>query len=84
MEWGQFAILMLTMIGGIFTFYKFTKSEIETLNQYHRDDQSIMVENMRMMDEKWERLFVRMDDKLIMMDDKWERLFERLLLKDTK
>ena len=58
----QTLTIIATLIGAVFVFYRLTRDEI-----------SVMREDMRRIDERWEK-----------MDLKWERLFERLLIQDQQ
>jgi hypothetical protein len=60
MEWFQYITLMGTIIAAAFAFYKLTAERIDNLEDYHREDLKKMDNRLKLMDEKWERLFERL------------------------
>jgi len=60
MDWIQVLTLLATMVACLFAFYQLTKQEVTVIreqmtlmNNHHRED-------IKFMDEKWERLFERL------------------------
>lgn len=84
MDWLPFTAIIVTIvvptIGSVYIFYKLTTARMDKMEIFHREDMKEIKESNKLMDEKWERLFTRMDEKLNSMNDKWERL----VLKDQK
>jgi len=75
MELEQFITLIITILGptliSVYVFYKMTSenihkieskliSSMDRMDDRHRED-------VKLMDDKWERLFTRMDDKINLM-----------------
>lgn len=60
MEWVQFITILATIVGGGWSIWRSAKENINRLDDHHRED-------MKLMDDKWERLFTRMDDKIELM-----------------
>jgi hypothetical protein len=67
MEWVQVFTIIVTMLGGIFVFYQITESKIHEMREqairmeeYHKEDMKSHREDMKVIDEKWERLFERL------------------------
>jgi hypothetical protein len=84
MEWLQVLTTIGTILAGIYVFYQFTNERINHLDQIMVRMDANHREDIKRMEEKWERLFERVDNKIAVMDEKWEHLFERLLLQDKK
>lgn len=66
MEWIQVLTIVATMLAGVFAFFQITKQEIDIIREQINRMDSFHREDMKNMDEKWERLF----ERLLLQDKK--------------
>jgi phosphotransacetylase len=74
MDWSQVLAIVASTIGSTYGFFLIIREDIKAIKEDISLTKSIHREDVQRMDDKWERLFERMDKKLERMDDKWEHL----------
>lgn len=81
MDWIQALTIISTTIttfaAGGYTLHSFLRGDIKEFKQEIKED-------MRALEERFDRRMEVFEQRMMQMDEKWERLFERLLVQDKE
>lgn len=77
MDWMHVLTIISAMIAAIYVLHSFLRSDIKEFKQEMRED-------MRTLEDRFDRRMEAFEADRRYTEEKWERLFERLLIQDKE